>query len=608
MFAYFEKLINPYPSKEMETPPNELWPFIWFYARDVKHILLLMVMISAIFAVIEIIAVGYVGTLINHMATMAPEQFYQDQIQGVIWIGVALLLVLPALEILSTLLLHQSFIGNFPMRLRWLMHRYLLGQSYQFFQNEFAGRIATKMMQGAMSVREVCFKACDIFAYVVVYIVSAFALVASFDVWFLAPMVIWFVGYSCTLWYFLPKLKSISQQQADARSLMTGRVVDSYTNISSVKLFAHAGNEEAYAKESMDEFLQTVYPQMRLVSLLHILLNLLNGILMFGSILVGVLLMVSGSEALGGLAVAIGLVTRLQSMSHWVMWEMAGLFENIGMAHDSMQMLARPRDVLDAKNAKLLAVKNSKICFDRVKFHYGKDRGILEDFSLTINAGEKIGLIGPSGAGKTTLMNLMLRLYDVEGGQITIDEQDISKITQDSLRSKIGVVSQDTSLLHRSVFENIAYGNPRASQEDVMKAAQRANAHEFIETLEDPKGRKGYEAHVGERGITLSGGQRQRIAIARLFLKDAPILVLDEATSALDSEVEAAIQENLDELMKDKTAMVIAHRLSTIAALDRLVVLEGGKIVEEGSHDELSKADGTYARLWSRQSGGFLDL
>jgi ATP-binding cassette, subfamily B, multidrug efflux pump len=487
-----------------------------------------------------------------------------------------------------------------------MVHRYLLKQSMAFYQDEFAGRIATKLMQTALAVRETVLKVLDVLNYVIVYFIGVLILLMTLSWQLVVPMLVWLAVYVSMLRYFVPRLKVISEKQADARSMMTGRIVDSYTNIATVKLFSHAKREVSYAKEGMDEFLQTAYGQMRLVTMFHFLLYVINAILLVVIAGIAISLWAAGAATVGAVAVPISLVLRMHGMSQWIMWEVSALFENIGTVEDGIRSISLPRLVTDAESAKSIEVTKGAIRFERVDFHYGKAKGVIEGLSLDIKPGEKIGLVGRSGAGKSTLVNLLLRFYDLEAGRILIDGQDISQVTQDSLRANIGMVTQDTSLLHRSVRDNILYGRPDASEEMMMEAAQRAEAHSFIPALADPKERQGYDAHVGERGVKLSGGQRQRIAIARVMLKDAPILIMDEATSALDSEVEQAIQENLYRLMENKTVIAIAHRLSTIAALDRLIVMDNGKIVEDGSHSELIARGGIYARLWARQSGGFL--
>ncbi len=606
MFRFFEGLLDPFPKTAGEAPPKKLWPFVWYYSRDALPWLLLMAILAAAIAIGEVFLFGFLGQIVDWLSAANRETFLRDEQSTLFWMGVVLLVILPAAVLLQSFFIHQTLLGNIPMSSRWRMHRQLLGQSMAFFANEYAGRVSTKVMQTALAVRETVTKILDVFVYVLVYFVAMLGVIATSDLRLAIPVVIWAVLYAVIISYFLPRLREISEKQADARSAMTGRIVDSYTNIATVKLFAHAGREETYAQESMNAFLQTVHPQMRLVTGLSSVVYFINTSLVFSLGAMGIWLWLDAAVSVGAIATSIGLSMRLKAMSQWIMWEVSALFENIGVIYDGMAMLAKPVAVRDAPDATDLERCEGAIDFDHVTFHYGKGGGVLEDLSLRVAAGEKIGLVGRSGAGKTTLTNLLLRFYDLEGGRILIDGQDIAAKTQDSLRSQIGVVTQDTSLLHRSIRENICYGKPEASHEEMLDAARRANALEFISELEDAQGRKGFDAQVGERGVKLSGGQRQRIAIARIFLKDAPILILDEATSALDSEVEVAIQENLYALMEGKTVIAIAHRLSTIAAMDRLIVLDAGAIVEEGTHDELVARGGLYADLWAHQSGGFL--
>ena len=544
--------------------------------------------------------------VVDWLSTADRSTFLERESDQLYWMGFMILLFIPGLKLLWSLVIHQTVIGNYPMIIRWQAHRYMLGQSMGFYQDEFAGRVATKVMQSALGVRETVMKILDVFAYVTVYFVGAMILVATFDFWLMLPFIVWLAGYIITMRYFMPKMADVSRRQADARSMMTGRIVDSYTNISTVKLFAHAGREVDYARDSMHSFLTTVHPQMRLSTGMNLVLGLLNNLLLFAVGAIAINQWLNGHATVAAVAVAAALVTRLSGMAHWIMWEMSGLFENIGMAMDGMNTIAQPRSVQDVSGAKVLIVEKGEIDFNNVSFNYGRHGMVIKDLDLSMKTGEKVGLIGRSGAGKTTIMNIVLRLYDIDKGEVLIDGQNIARVTQESLRSQIAVVTQDTSLLHRSVRENIAYGRPDANEEAIIAAAKKANAHEFIMELQDNDGRQAYDAQVGERGVKLSGGQRQRIAIARVFLKDAPILVLDEATSALDSEVEAIIQEQLFNLMEGKTVLAIAHRLSTIADMDRLVVLDEGNIIEQGSHEELVDSAGLYASLWARQSGGFL--
>lgn len=606
MFSWFERRVNPYPSGDPELPPKGLFAFCWYYTKPVWPWLLLLGLCSMGIAVLEVFLYQFLGNIVDWLSNADRATFLANEGWHLAGMAALLLLVLPLIGFIHTLTMHQVLAGNFPMIARWQMHRFLLRHSMTFFANEFAGRVSTKVMQTALAVREATIKIIDVFVYAISFFVSMLALIATVDWRLGVPLVVWIVIYGLILRFFIPRLRKSSSEQADARSMMTGRIVDSYTNIATVKLFSHAGREETFAREGMDEFLGTVHRQMRQISLLNMAVDINNAIVQFSVAALGIWFWLQGNVSVGAIAVAIGLSMRINGMSQWIMWEVAALFESVGTIYDGMGMMTKPHDILDKPAAKALTVPKGEIVYDAVRFHYGKKKGIIEDFSLTIQAGEKVGLVGRSGAGKTTLMNLLLRFYDVEKGQIVIDGQDISKVSQDSLRAKIGVVTQDTSLLHRSIRDNIAYGRPDASDAEVMEAAKRANAWEFIQSLADLQGRTGLDAHVGERGVKLSGGQRQRIAIARVFLKDAPILILDEATSALDSEVEAAIQESLFKLIEDKTVIAIAHRLSTLTQMDRLIVLDQGRIIEQGTHSELVAMGGVYADLWNRQSGGFL--
>ncbi|KAB2941396.1 MAG: ABC transporter ATP-binding protein/permease [Hyphomicrobium sp.] len=611
IFSWLETRIESFPAEQPIMPPPSFWGFVFHYTRPFWPLLAVSAALSATIALIEVSLFGFLGNLVDWLSKANRGTFWTTHGTFLIGMAIVVLLILPVLKFFYESVVHQGLISNFTMRTRWQAHRYVLRQSMAFFNNDFAGRVATKVMQTAMSVREVVMKITEVLLYVAIYFTGAVFLFAATDMRLSAPLILWLAGYLVTMRHFIPRLGRISHLQSDARSIMTGRVVDSYTNISTVKMFAHAEREDTYALESMSTFLDTVRQQLRLVTLLTVALNCLNAALLF--MVAGTSLWLWSIDAVttGAIALSIGLVLRLQGMSHWIMWEVAGLFENVGVVQDGLETIARERSVVDAPGAKPLLVTKGEIVFDHIRFNYGRDastgRGsVIEDLSLRVAPGEKVGLVGRSGAGKSTLVSLLLRFYDLDGGRVLIDGQDIAQVTQDSLRAQIGMVTQDTSLLHRSVLDNILYGRPDAVAADAIAAAKKAAAHDFIGNLEDLKGRTGYEAHVGERGVKLSGGQRQRVAIARVLLKDAPILVLDEATSALDSEVEAAIQEQLANLMKGKTVIAIAHRLSTIAAMDRLIIMDEGRIVEQGTHAELLRRGGLYAELWARQSGGFL--
>ncbi|MEP3264935.1 MAG: ABC transporter ATP-binding protein [Hyphomicrobiales bacterium] len=606
LMEFFEGLNDPYKDDSIETPPEGFLAFCWFYSKPLWPLLVLVSLLSALVAILEVTIFTFMGDLVTLLSKADRATFFAENGDTLVIMTVVLLGILPLTQFIWELVFHQGVVGNFPMGIRWRGHRYLLRQSMSFYQNDFAGRIANKLMQTSLAVREVVTKVSDVFVFVGVYFFGALVVVANADWRLTLPFIGWFIGYAILLRTFIPKLRDISKRQADARSVMTGHIVDAYSNIQTVKLFSYAEREEKFAKRSMSGFLGTVYEQMRQVTWLNVSLALLNNTAFFAIAASSIWAWRVEAVAIGDVALAMGLVLRLHGMSHWILWEMAGIFENVGTVQDGIATMALTRVVRDMPDAGALTINKGGIEFNEVKFHYGKTKNVIEELSLAIQPGEKIGVVGPSGAGKSTLVNLLLRLYDVEGGAIKIDGQDISKVTQESLRSQIGMVSQDTSLLHRTIRENIAYGLEGATDEQIIRAAEQAKAWAFIPELEDVNGNRGLDALVGERGVNLSGGQRQRIAIARVLLKDAPLLVLDEATSALDSGVEAAIQEQLYDLMKGKTVIAIAHRLSTIASMDRLIVMDEGRIAEDGSHDELLKTEGRYAKLWERQSGGFL--
>ena len=605
MFHFFERLVDPYPEAEPRTPPAGFFVFLWACSQGLRRFIVGMTLLTALIGAFEALLFSMLGRIVDWLSSVAPSRLFSDA-RGHLLLLAIVLLASPLAVALQTMLKHQALAGNLPMRLRWDFHRLMLGQSMSFYQDEFAGRVAAKVMQTALAVRDTLMIVADILVFVVIYFVTMVAVVGGFD-WRLAlPFVGWLALYVVALRYFVPRLGRVAKEQADARSLMTGRVTDAYTNIATVKLFSHAGREARYARQAMREFMVTAYGQMRLVSGFEIANHALNMLLVLGTAGMTLWLWSRGEVGVGAVAAGTAMALRLNGIAHWIMWEMSTLFEHIGTVQDGINTLSRPRAVTDRPGAPALQVRRGDIRFEHIGFGYDGLHRVVDNFSLHIRPGEKIGLVGRSGAGKSTLVNLLLRFYDVQSGRVVIDGQDVSAVTQLSLREQVGMVTQDTSLLHRSVRDNILYGRPDASEAQMIAAARRAEAHEFIEGLVDPKGGRGYDAHVGERGVKLSGGQRQRIAIARVMLKDAPILLLDEATSALDSEVEAAIQTSLYKLMEGKTVVAIAHRLSTIAAMDRLIVLDKGRIAEEGDHRSLLAKGGIYAKLWAHQSGGFL--
>jgi len=607
VFTAFEKLVSPFPEGAPTLPPRGFLPFVWACSAGLRRYIALMTLLTAAIGVFEALLFAMLGRIVDWLGPVAPDRLWAEH--GATLLLLALVLLGSTLLVAGqSMLKQQAMAGNFPMRLRWNFHRLLLQQSMHFYQDEFAGRIATKLMQTALAVRDVWMILGDILVFVLIYFVTMVAVVGGFDRWLLLPFVAWVLLYLAALRWFVPRLARSAKAQADARSLMTGRITDAYTNIATVKLFSHAGREAGHARSAMQEFLATVYTQMRLVSGFEIVNHLLGIGLILATAGATLWLWTQGQVGVGAVAAATAMALRLNGISHWVMWEMANLFEQVGTVQDGINTLSRPHQVVDRPGAVPLRVTRGELRFENLSFRYGASGGprVVDRLTLQVRPGEKIGLVGRSGAGKSTIVNLLLRFYDLESGRILVDGQDIAGVTQDSLRAQIGMVTQDTSLLHRSVRDNILYGRPDATEAEMVAAARRAEAHDFILGLTDPAGRRGYDAHVGERGVKLSGGQRQRIAIARVMLKDAPILLLDEATSALDSEVEAAIQASLYRLMEGKTVVAIAHRLSTIAAMDRLVVLDRGRIVETGDHRSLLEQGGLYARLWAHQSGGFL--
>jgi ATP-binding cassette subfamily B protein/ATP-binding cassette subfamily B multidrug efflux pump len=613
MFGFFERRVDPFPEEAPEQPPKGIYQFCRYFTKGLEPWLIIMAILTALVAIAEASLFGVLGKVVDLLVASDPESFIEDSWTSIVVISVFILIVIPILASLHSLVVHQTLMGNFPMAVRWIAHRYLLNQSYGFFQNEFSGRIATKVMQTALAVRESVMKLLDVILFVTVYVITMLVLVASADLRLCLPLLLWLVLYIGLQLIFVPKLKNISQIQANSRSTMTGRIVDSYTNIVTLKLFSFSSRESQYVKEGMTEFLNTVHPQMRLVTGLNICLWIINMLLVFSTLALGIYLWIDQSISAGAIAVVISLALRLSGMSHWIVWEIGNLFENLGTVQDGINTLSEPQMVIDKDNAKKIEVTAGKIDFQKVNFSYINNKklpinAVFDALSLEVNAGERVGVVGRSGAGKSTLINLLLRFYDIQQGTITIDDQDIKTVQQESLRENIAVVTQDTSLLHRSVRENILFGRPNATEEEMIEAAKKAEAHDFILKLQDVAGRSGYDAHVGERGVSLSGGQRQRIAIARVILKDAPILIMDEATSALDSEIESAIQKSLYQLMQGKTVIAIAHRLSTIAAMDRLIVFDEGEIIEQGTHQQLMQSQGVYAQLWHHQSGGFLGL
>ncbi|MEG9883209.1 MAG: ABC transporter ATP-binding protein [Hyphomicrobiales bacterium] len=608
MFSWFEQLIDPFRHSQYATPPNRIIAFFWHFLRQVWPVLIAVIVVGLADGLIDVQMINYVGHIVDILRQTTPQTLFIDHGREFVVMALVIVLVRPLLGWLHALLVHQSVEANLTNLVRWQTHRHILRQSLGFFHNDFAGRIANKIIQTGPCLRSCIISLIDSVWYVVICATSALFLFARADPLLMIPLVIWLVCYVGLLWVFVPRIKRQSTIMSEARSALSGQIVDSYTNIMTVKLFANTGHEDDRARATFKSHTTKFYAILRSITTVGVLLNVINGFLIAGTGAIAIWLWRGHAITIGAIAIATGLVLRIETLSGWIMFIITGVFEDLGTVENGMEMISKPLTLVDAPQAQALTVEQGAIRFDHIRFHYGKEGGVIEDLTLDIRPGERVGLIGRSGAGKSTLVNLLLRFHDLEGGRILIDGQDIAMVTQNSLRHAIGVVSQDTSLLHRSVRDNIGYGRRDAGDDEIIQATRQAEAHDFILGLEDPKGRRGYDAHVGERGVKLSGGQRQRIAIARVILKDAPILVLDEATSALDSEIEVAIQSQLYRLMAGKTVIAIAHRLSTIARMDRLIVLDGGHIVEAGSHEELLARQGLYSRLWGHQSGGFLDL
>jgi len=606
MFRWFESLIPVFPPIDARMPPRRVVPFYIHYLRPVWPVLLATLIAGLLLALVEVAMFDFLGRIVDMVAEQPGSGFFARHANTLMWMAGITLIARPLLVSLHSLLVNQAIVPGLSNRSRWLMHNYVVRQSLSFFQNDSAGSMANRVMQTGTSLRESAVQMVDSLWYIIVYTGTALYLFAQADWRLMIPLGLWMAGYAVIMWYFVPRAKERAWIASEARSKAMGRIVDGYTNVPTLKLFAHGGREQAYVAEAIDELAVKHRGQTRVTTGLEVTIAIVNGFLIVGTCGLALWLWNGGHITVGAITLATGLVIRIHNMSGWIMWTINGIFEDIGTVQDGITTISQPLTVQDRADAVPLVVSQGAVHFDHIHFHYGKSGGVIAGLDLQVKPGEKIGLVGPSGAGKSTLVNVLLRLYDLESGQIRIDGQDIAGVTQESLRRQIGVVTQDTSLLHRSIRDNLLYGRPDATEEQLHAAVAKARASAFIDTLVDGEGRRGYDAHVGERGVKLSGGQRQRIAIARVLLKDAPILVLDEATSALDSEVEAAIQDNLDELMTGKTVIAIAHRLSTIARMDRLVVMDQGRIVETGTHAELIEAGGLYARLWARQTGGFV--
>ena len=608
MFRFFENLVDPYCAyPQTDTPPTKLWPFMRAYSQPFKHVFVWTAVTSIVVALVEIGLIYYMGWVVDALSG-DPAQVWQNHGAFLIALALFILVLRPGLHVVNVLLMNNTILPNYGTLFRWRAHRHVLRQSVGWFENDFAGRIANRIMQTPPAAGEAVFQVFDAITFSLAYLLGAWVLLAQADLRLSVPLLGWFLLYGALIRWTIKRVGPASKASSDARSTVTGRVVDAYTNIHSVKMFAQGNEELGYAKTAIEATRQTFQVEMRISTLMEIGLVVLNGLLIVGVVGWALALWMQGEASIGVVAAATALTLRLNAMTGWIMWALSSFFRQLGVVSEGMETISQPIEMVDTSRAQPLTITEGKVEVQGLSHHYGRQSGGLSDVSFTIRPGEKIGLVGRSGAGKSTLLKLLLRFYDIETGQIMIDGQSVSDVTQDSLRSQIGMVQQEGALLHRSIRDNILYGRADAGDQAMIQAARQAKAHEFILNLQDLEGRTGYDAHVGERGVKLSGGERQRISLARVVLKNAPILLLDEATSALDSEVEAAIQQTLYQMMTGKTVIAIAHRLSTIAQMDRILVMEQGRIVEDGTHADLLAKRGLYAGFWNRQSGGFIDI
>jgi len=608
MFRFFENLVDPYsPYEDDVDPPAGLMQYLVYHTKPFRTLFMITGIATILAAVFEIFLLAAIGWVVDLMAAETPASLWENYTWHFIGLLAFVLILKPTLYLIDFMLISNTLIPNVATLLRWRGHKHVMRQSIGWFEADFAGRVANRVMQTPRSAGEVVFHVFDALAYALAYVVGALFLLMNANTLLLFPLLVWVIAYIFLLRYVVRRVEPASKDSSNARSELNGRVVDAYTNIHSVKMFAHTKSELTYVKDAIEDTRQTVFREMRIYTRMDFILSTMNAMLIAGTVGIALYLWTYDQVTSGEVAAASALVIRFNGMSGWIMWAFTTFFRELGVVGEGLETLAAPVKLLDAPNAKPLQITQATVEFNNVTHHYGRETGGVDNLILRVEAGQKVGLVGRSGAGKSTLFKLLLRFYDAESGQILIDGQDISQVTQDSLRHKIGMVQQESSLLHRSIRENILYGREGATDTDMIAAAQQAEAHEFIQTLEDQSGNTGYDSTVGERGVKLSGGQRQRIALARVILKDGPILLLDEATSALDSEVEATILDTLYQLMEGKTVIAIAHRLSTIAQMDRIVVMAEGRIIEDGTHHALLQKGGLYAQLWARQSGGFLN-